>query len=167
MATKVWEYDFLTEPEANDEVVMVTGSATTIEYDRVPTRDSESCTWTTNDHVPAVVGVPDRTPFRNWRPVGNDPDETDQVSGSVPPVAVNVVELIALPVVATGKVVVVTVGGGSSTVSDRVWTLLDPRESLNSTENVEDPDDAGVPLRSPVDERVMPLGRVPVANFHV
>lgn len=81
--------------------------------------------------------------------------------------AVKVVEAIGLPVVATGKVAVVTVGGGGCTVKDRAWTLLDPTESLTSTENENGPVVEGDPLRIPVEERVIPGGNVPLTWVHV
>jgi hypothetical protein len=43
--------------------------------------------------VPAAVGVPLMTPaLDNVKPAGNVPALTDQVSGAVPPIDVNVVD---------------------------------------------------------------------------
>jgi hypothetical protein len=49
---------------------------------------AESSTRTTNVNPPAVVGVPDSfPPVENARPLGRDPEPTDQWYGGVPPAA--------------------------------------------------------------------------------
>lgn len=60
--------------------------------------------------VLAAVGVPEMTPVLAFsdNPVGNVPDDTDQVYGAVPPVADKVV-LYAIPMVPLGIEVVVIV----------------------------------------------------------
>lgn len=49
-------------------------------------------TSATKRYVPAVVGVPERTPVKAFKlsPAGNDPDARDQVVLPIPPVDVKV-----------------------------------------------------------------------------
>ena len=56
--------------------------------------DAESTTLIVKEVVPAAVGVPEMIPVEdaNVRPPGNEPEDTDQVYGVVPPVAANVCE---------------------------------------------------------------------------
>ena len=51
-----------------------------------------SLTWTVKAKLPAVAGVPDRTPVEAFsvRPDGRLPADTDQANGPVPPVTVRV-----------------------------------------------------------------------------
>jgi hypothetical protein len=51
-----------------------------------------SVTFTVNEAVPAVVGVPLICPaLLSVNPAGNAPEETDQLYGVVPPLATSVV----------------------------------------------------------------------------
>jgi hypothetical protein len=51
-----------------------------------------SCTLTVSDVVPAVAGVPERTPAGLRVKPATEPDASDHVRGRVPPVTVNVCE---------------------------------------------------------------------------
>jgi hypothetical protein len=55
--------------------------------------EDESATWTVKEELPDCDGVPVIAPDgESTKPVGSDPDATDQVYGAMPPVAINDVE---------------------------------------------------------------------------
>ena len=80
-------------PVGNDEVVIVSGAGpleeTVIDSPWVAVRPPASVTWTVNELVPALVGVPVICPVAAAKlsPVGNAPKVTLQLYGMVPPVA--------------------------------------------------------------------------------
>jgi hypothetical protein len=83
----------------------------------------------------AVVGVPDRTPAADSdKPGGSEPPANDQVNGPVPPDAAKVVEY-GVRAVALGMLVVATVGGLATTVSERPTVAKPPSESDTLTIN--------------------------------
>ena len=75
---------------------------------RVSLRRLASVTLIVKLAVPTAVGVPDSTPVAEFRviPAGRDPLLTDQAYGSVPPLAVSVLEYAELisPAGGAGKV---------------------------------------------------------------
>jgi hypothetical protein len=87
-----------TWPPAKDDVVIwtgVTAAATVILRlaEALCTGELESVTFTVNEAVPAVVGVPLTTPpLLSVNPVGNAPALIDQLYGLVPPLAVKLAE---------------------------------------------------------------------------
>ena len=73
---------------------------------------SPPVTRAVKDAVPVAVGVPVMTPDpESPRPVGSAPDATDHAYGVVPPAAARLVEGYATPVVPSGSVAAVMVGG--------------------------------------------------------
>ena len=77
--------------------------------------DPESVTVTVKELVPAVVGVPDKTPaVLKVRPAGSVPVDTVQLKGAVPPDAVRVrlYAVLTAPGVRGEVVVMVSVAGG-------------------------------------------------------
>jgi hypothetical protein len=98
IAVSVDEYAVPTIPPGKEAVVIVSGSTlaiTLMENGLVAfcTGAEESVTCTVKSDWPAVVGVPLMVPsLLKLRPAGNAPDVTVHEYGSVPPVAVSVVE---------------------------------------------------------------------------
>lgn len=75
-------------------VVIDTDAPTAIERLRVPVRPRLSVTVTTNEAVPADVGVPEIVPVDEpiVRPAGRAPDEMVHDNGLVPPLDARVCE---------------------------------------------------------------------------
>ena len=81
-------------PFGKEEVVMVSGGATTVRLSGcAAVNELASVTWTVKLLVPVPVGVPEITPVlaASASPVGKVPEEMDQLYGVVPPTAASVV----------------------------------------------------------------------------
>jgi hypothetical protein len=91
----------------------------------VTVAEASSVTWNVMLEVPAVVGVPPITPVADkLRPAGSVPEDTHQLYGAVPPVAVSV-WLYAVPTVPAGSEAVEIVGADAAfTVIVTVAVLL-------------------------------------------
>ena len=174
LACSVVEYAVPVVPPGNDVVVIVGGcgaAAIAILSAFVAELFAASVTFTVNDEVPAVVGVPEIAPVDavKLKPAGNVPALTLQVYGAVPLLACNVVEY-AVPVVPPGNDVVVIVGGcGAAAIailSAFVAELF--AASVTFTVNDEVPAVVGVPEIAPVDAvKLKPAGNVPALRLHV
>src|SRR5262245_48476329 len=94
-------------------VVIDTPAATTIDNGCTAVFDAPSVTCTTNEDVPAVVGVPLMTPVAPFsaRPADSVPDAIVHVYAGTPPAAARVV-VYAPPAVPPGSVVVPTLTAG-------------------------------------------------------
>jgi hypothetical protein len=80
-------------PEPLERSIEPPGAAAVIDTEKsfVEEAPSAPATRTAKLEVPAAVGVPSRTPVADrLRPAGSVPEDTDQVYGTVPPVAVSV-----------------------------------------------------------------------------
>jgi hypothetical protein len=77
------------------------------------------------------VGVPEITPVALTRPspAGNEPADTDQVTGAVPPDDTRVVEY-ATPAVVLGSELVVIVGA-AATVIENALVVVAPTPSVS------------------------------------
>ena len=115
--------------------------------------------------TPDAVGVPLITPVElRLIPAGSVPVVTPQLIGAVP-VAVSVCEY-AVPVDATGRDMVVMVGG-AFTVRLNCWEL-EPPALVALAVKVETPMAVGLPLMMPVEEpKESPAGSVPLVTVQV
>jgi hypothetical protein len=80
-------------PESLERLIVGGGAAVLIVTEKsfVDEAASAPSTRTVKLEVPAVVGVPLRTPAADkFRPAGGVPEDTDQLYGVVPPVAASV-----------------------------------------------------------------------------
>ena len=117
--------------------------------------------------VPAAEGVPVMTPSaESVNPSGKLPFCSVHVIGAVP-VAVSV-WLYAVSSTPSGKVVVVISGA----IAELVMVILNalllfPALLVAFTVKVDVPTVVGVPLITPADDSVKPVGSVPLANVHV
>jgi hypothetical protein len=137
----------------------------------VPVLFAASVTFTVNDTVPAVVGVPEMTPVEATRlsPAGRVPALTLQVYGVVPPLACSPVEY-AVPAVPPGRDVVVTVGGCGAAATAMLKALVPVlfAASVTWTVNEAVPAVVGVPEITPVEAtRLNPAGNVPALKLQV
>lgn len=111
-----------------------------------------------------AVGVPEMmpVPLARFRPVGNAPADTVQLSGAVPPDEASVVEYAA-PIVAFGKEFVVMVGAAATTMESTL--IVDaPAPSESCTVKLGAPD-VGVPEMRPVaPARLSPAGSEPAVT---
>ena len=124
-----------------------------------------SVTFTVNDAVPAVVGVPLIWPaLLSVNPAGNEPEEIAQLYGVVPPLAANVA-VYAVPTVppVSEEVVTCTDAPAAVTTMLKFAVALCAGELASVTFTVNDavPDDVGVPLICPALLSVSPAGKVP------
>ena len=124
-----------------------------------------SVTFTVNDAVPAVVGVPLICPaLLSVNPAGNEPDEIDQLYGVVPPLAASVA-VYAVPTVPPLSDVVVTCTGvtAAATTMLKLFVVLCAGELESVTFKVNDavPAVVGVPLICPALLSVSPAGNAP------
>jgi hypothetical protein len=120
-----------------------------------------SLTVTLTVNVPAAVGVPDKTPpEERLTPPGNP--VAVQVNGGTPPPAESV-PLNGDPKVGVGIVDVVTVNGAAAMVNVKERDMVARAESVTVTVTVNVPASVGVPLSTPADEAVTPLG-VPLTD---
>jgi hypothetical protein len=122
-------------------------------------------------NIPDVVGVPPITPVAefNVKPGGSEPVFTDQVYGSVPPVAVKVAEYGTFTV-PSGSETVVICGGAGKMVIGRVAIAIcggGPESFTRNRIGVNVPYAVGVPLITPFGFKVKPGGRAPAINCHV
>jgi hypothetical protein len=85
----------------------------------------ESLTWTWNDDVPVVVGVPEMEPeLERVRPAGSEPWVTFQRYGGTPPLAARLAEY-AEPTLPAGSCDVVIFSGATTVtvpcMTENVW----------------------------------------------
>jgi hypothetical protein len=91
------------------------------------TGELESVTFTVNEAVPAVVGVPLTTPpLLSVNPVGNAPEMTDQLYGLVPPLAAGVAAYTACTVPEGKEPTVMASGAGGGIDCARDFELSTP-----------------------------------------
>ena len=132
--------------------------------------DDVSVTFTVNDEVPDVVGVPEIFPVVpvKVKPAGRDPDRIDHVYGVVPPVAAKVPEY-ATPTVPFGSdVVEIDSGAITLKVKDLSEVWFGEEESVTLMPADELPTVVGVPEMVPVAAfSVSPAGKAPDAIDHV
>jgi hypothetical protein len=109
-------------------------------------------------------------PADKLSPAGNVPLDNDHVYGGVPPVAARL-RLYAVPTCPFGKDVVVITGAAAATiVSESTAELLCAGCPESVTLKVSDnPLTAavGVPLMTPLADKLSPAGSVPLDNDHV
>ena len=117
-------------------------------------------TCTVKLDVPAVVGVPLKTPAEDSvSPAGSVPEVTDQLYGGVPPVAASV-WLYALPTVPAGSGLTVVIDSAAgSTVTANAFVAVPP--PVTCTVKLDVPAALGVPLKTPAEDSVNPAGSVP------
>src|SRR5208283_3639296 len=125
-------------PESSvDAVIASPLGATTIEVGAVAvcTGLPESVTVTEKFEVAIVVGVPEIAPVEAEieRPLGNWPDEIDQMYGAVPPVALNEL-LYASVAVAPGSVAEPIASLGAAIVNVKVAAVACCGEPLSVTD---------------------------------
>ena len=151
-----------------DVVAMINGGVTVSAKALVDDTVAASVTRTVKFDVPRRVGVPVTTPpAESDNPAGSVPEETVQVYGMVPPVAVSVCVYAALSTAAVkGDADVITSGAGPI-VSANTFVTVAVSASVTRTVNVDDVTDAGVPEITPPDDRFNPAGSVPDARDHV
>ena len=108
VATKLAEYTAPVVPLASVDVVITSGVATTVIWNWVDTVcAAASVACTVNVAGPTTVGVPEITPeLDRFNPVGNDPDNSEKVTGAAPPV-VTTDALYGVPLVPFAKLAVV------------------------------------------------------------
>jgi hypothetical protein len=88
VAASGWLYAEPTLPCGSVVVVMFNAAATVTESTCVSLALLASVTPTVNMALPAIKGVPDRSPpCERCSPAGGKPDETDHLYGCLPPVA--------------------------------------------------------------------------------
>src|SRR5262245_11166559 len=107
---------------------------------------------------PSAVGVPlSIPPDETVSPCGNEPEDSDQVYGAIPPVAVKVCEYAA-PTLAVGSVDTVVIDTGVITVRLNIFCALWEVALLSVTRIVKlnEPSAVGVPPITPPDERLIP-----------
>ncbi len=116
--------------------------------------------------APAAPGVPDiAPPGDRFNPAGNDPLDTVQEYGGVPPVALSVCEYGA-PAVPAGSDDVVISNVAGAIVSDKGAVALFAALSLTFTVKLDDPAAPGVPDIAPPADRVNPAGNDPLDKVH-
>ena len=103
-------------------------------------------------------------------PAGSVPEASDHVYAGVPPVAVKVWEY-ALPTTpaGSGDAVEITSAGLSGLIVklkdfSAIWTINPLSVAL--TVKLKDPAEVGVPLSTPLAERLSPPGRAPATSAH-
>jgi hypothetical protein len=124
-----------------------------------------SVTWTVNEKLPALVGVPLQTPLvENVRPGGLMPDIRDHEYGGEPPVALTVASYTA-PTRPEGSELVAIVRGVAITIRRPLSTFL-PALSVTWTVKEKLPAFVGVPLQTPLIEKARPGGLMPDIRDH-
>ena len=132
------------------------------------TGEVESLTFTVNDEVPAVVGVPLICPeLPRVRPAGREPELSDQLYGVAPPLAASKAEYETFAR-APGREEVVICNGvtlaATAILRLAVAFCAGEVESLTVTVNDDVPAAVGVPLIWPALLSVKPPGREPVVT---
>jgi hypothetical protein len=120
-------------------------------------------------YAPAAVGVPERTPLtESVKPVGKVPVAMLYIGAGVP-LATNVYEAIAVPTtpLVAGAWAVNPLGAtlGFVTVIVICLLLTLPTLLLACTVKAYEPAAVGVPERTPLAERIKPVGNVPLARL--
>jgi hypothetical protein len=126
-----------------------------------------SATFTVNEYIPVLVGVPASTPeLLSASPGGKAPAVMDHVNGAVPPDSAVVCEYatVAAPF-GMGEVVVIAIAPLIVIVS--AWVAPAPAESVTLTVKVDTPAATGVPLNTPPALKVSPAGSEPVETNQV
>jgi len=124
-----------------------------------------SLTRTVKLNVPPVVGIPLMVPVLAFKlsPLGSDPVVIAQLSGGMPPVAINDVEY-KLPVDPPGAEEVVIDKAEAITIESALVAVA-PAPSVARTVKLNVPDADAVPVMVPVPEfKVRPAGSAPEAR---
>lgn len=161
-------YVAFTIPDANDDVVMLSGAALIDMlrlFDFVALLPSVTCT--VNVYVPDEVGIPEMMPVElsSFSPEGRLLGGIDQVYGPFPPVACNF-WLYVVFTVPDGRDVVV-IFSRAEIVMLRTFVLMALLASLTSTVKVDVPTVLGEPDITPVDPaKDNPHGKLPAVIDH-
>ena len=119
-------------PGIGVNVVMDIDAAIVMASDFVVLAVAASVTWIVKLKGPFTEGVPEMTPVLDARlnPVGSVPEDSDQVSGAVPPVDVSVCEY-AVPLVPPGMGVDVVIDSDALIVIDSALAVEAPAASAS------------------------------------
>lgn len=162
LAANVCEYDAPGVANGNVDVE-ITGAAFTNRvrlFESVWLAASITCAVKLND--PDIEGIPARTPELGREiPGGNDPAETDQEYGDVPPLAARATETDCPTVTAASELVVIA--GVPVTEIDNALVAAIPTLSVTRTVKALIPTAVGIPEMTPPDDMDNPAGKAPIA----
>ena len=149
----------------SEVVVMVSPEPTVIDSGALAVWPIPSVTRTSKLKVPLPVGIPVMAPLAaRVRPAGSDPVVSAKVYESDPPVAATFAEYES-PTAPPGSVVVVMLTAGRITM-DRSAVPAALALSFTSTLKLNVPLAVGVPVRTPPEERLTPVGSAPDNMLH-
>jgi hypothetical protein len=149
------------------EVTIDGAALTAIESALVPLAPTVSAALTVKLAVPDAAGVPVTAPVAaaSDSPAGRLPEETDQVSAPVPPVAA-MVWLYAMPTVSAGRLAVVIAGAALIAILN-ARVAVAPTLSATFAVKLAVPDAVGVPVIDPVEAlSASPAGSAPAERDH-
>jgi hypothetical protein len=167
-------YGEFTTPSGSEFVVIASDALIVIERSFVPLRPPLSTTRTVKFVVPAAVGIPLINPVPLvwvdiFNPAGNEPETTDHIFGTVPPVKSKVALYVALTTPCGNAFV--TMVGGAMTLIARSLVALRPPLSATRTVKLDAPAVVGVPVISPFPfpcvDIFKPAGKDPADIDHV